>query len=282
MLSYQHGYHAGNAADIHKHITLILTTQYMLKKPAPIHFFDTHAGKGLYDLSHEQALKKQEFKEGLARAQTHRASLTSDAWQHFFQVLDACPPNHYPGSPLWMSSLKRSTDRHTVFELHPGEHSVLASQGGLEAQQPFADLGRVVYGDGLAGLVRALPPKTPRLFVLIDPAYERLEEYDDVADTVVAALAKCRHAVILIWYPLLAAAKHAELLKRMALLEQPVLQSEWQYKEKPEGWGMYGSGMLIINPPWVLEEQLQESLAPFAEQLRNVDNAAIGHTLKRL
>lgn len=269
MLSYQHGYHAGNPADIHKHLTLIAVSQYLLRKEAAIHFFDTHAGKGLYSLHDDQAQKRQEYVTGVSETITHRKVLTAAAWQHYFAELDrlhkGCVSSaslaQYPGSPHWMSSLRRSHDRHTVFELHPGEHKALASLNKDHT-------GFVVHGDGLSGVVRMLPPKTPRLLVLIDPAYELPQEYPDVAATVENILKKSRHAVVLVWYPLLPADKHLALCERLTKnIAAPVLQSEWVHKERISDWGMYGSGVLIVNPPWQLEQQLADIFQPFAKAL---------------
>ncbi len=269
MLSYQHGYHAGNPADIHKHLTLIAVSQYLLKKEAGIHFFDTHAGKGLYNLRDEQAQKRQEYVTGVSETIAHRQSLTAEAWQHYFAELDLLHNGavstkslaQYPGSPHWMSSLRRSHDRHTVFELHPGEHEALASLNKDHT-------GFVVKGDGLSGVVRMLPPKTPRLLALIDPAYELPQEYIDVTTTVQSILKKSRHAVILVWYPLLPADKHLGLCESITKqVDAAVLQSEWVHKERTVDWGMYGSGVLIINPPWQLDQQLAEIFQPFAKAL---------------
>lgn len=293
MLSYQHGYHAGNAADVHKHLTLIEVTQYLLKKTSAIHFFDTHAGKGLYDLTDSQAQKKAEYKDGVLRALRYQEHLTAPAWQHFFSVLQYFQSNsldYYPGSPLWVSSLKRKQDRHTVFELHPGEHAALSRDKALHEavvsnpQQlpplPFQDLGFVVKGDGLKGVLNALPPKTPRLTVLIDPAYERMEEYTDVVATVQGILKKCRHAVILVWYPLLPSAKHKPFLEQLKHTDVPSLNSVLQYQTPSEKWGMYGSGMLVFNPPWSLQQQLTDALQPFADQWRAETGAPVEHHIQ--
>lgn len=280
MLSYQHGYHAGNPADVHKHLTLIVVSEYLLKKPAGIHFYDTHAGKGLYSLQDSQAQKRQEYIEGVQQLLSLRAKLPSDAWSFFFAQLDALhggkvtPENlqFYLGSPHWVSALRRSQDQHTVFELHPGEHQQLAELSPDHT-------GYVVHGDGLSGVVNMLPPRLPRLQVLIDPAYELASEYTDVASTVEAIIRKCRHAVVLVWYPLLAAEKHKELCERIIpSLDAPILQSEWVYKKRPEGWGMYGSGMLVVNPPWVLEQQLTAALQPLADLLDEpVEHRVLSH-----
>ena len=279
MLSYQHGYHAGNPADIHKHLTLVTVGGYLLKKAAGIHFFDTHAGKGLYSLQDSQAQKRQEYVEGVQQLIGLRDQLPSE-WHFFFDSLDTLhggkvtPENlqYYPGSPHWVSALRRAQDKHTVFELHPGEHEQLAELNSDHT-------GYVVYGDGLKGVVSMLPPRIPRMLVLIDPAYEMANEYADVANTVAVIMQKCRHAVVLVWYPLLAAEKHISMCEDIIRnTDAPVLQSEWIYKERPEGWGMYGSGMLVVNPPWVLQVQLTDALQPLADLLgQPVEHRVLSH-----
>ena len=262
MLSYQHGYHAGNPADVHKHYVVLAVSAYLNKKPAPVHYFDTHGGKGLYQLDDPQSQKKQEYKEGIEQAMRLQSQLQDDIWKLYFATVESVNPStdklsYYPGSPVFVAQQCRHDDRHTVFELHPAEHEALAAQ---QSQQ----VGRVVYGDGLKGVVAALPPKTPRLMVLIDPAYERGEEYTDVAETVQRILQKCRHAVILIWYPLIPKDKHLVMLDALkSYVSAPTWQSEWHYKERPENFGMYGSGMLIVNPPWQINSQIEQGFEPW-------------------
>lgn len=271
MLSYQHGYHAGNAADVHKHLTLIAVIQRLQAKESAIHYFDTHAGKGHYDLTDAQATKTNEFLAGVVRMLPLRNSLIDNpVWAEFFAALDSANAEQtnrgyvteadnlrfYPGSPGWVSRLRREQDRHTVFELHPAEHDVLSGYGERQT-------GRVVYGDGLQGVLKQLPPKTPRLLVLIDPAYENKTEYDEVAAAALKILQRCRHAVVLIWYPLLPAAKHQALLQQIKeKLSLPVLQSEFHYQENTGERGMYGAGMLVVNPPWQLENNIETLMLP--------------------
>ncbi|WP_185960738.1 23S rRNA (adenine(2030)-N(6))-methyltransferase RlmJ [Aliidiomarina halalkaliphila] len=267
MLSYQHGYHAGNPADVHKHLTLLAVIRRLQEKPSAIHFFDTHAGRGWYDLRGPQAQKNGEFREGVGRVLAARDALTNssqgDLWSQFFSVLanaHATPPvvsdlQFYPGSPAWVASQRRENDRHTVFELHPTEHDELTQIGKRRT-------GFVVYGDGLHGLIKNLPPKTPRLLVLIDPAYEVKDEYADVSATVGRALKQCRHGVVLVWYPLLPAARHEAMLSDLQQLATPCIRSEFHYKKQSDQRGMYGSGMLIFNPPWQLDTVLHEAFAP--------------------
>ena len=262
MLSYQHGYHAGNAADVHKHLILIATIQRMQQKASAIHYFDTHAGKGLYDLRDAQAQKTGEYRHGVQLALEHREQLAKHpVWQHFFSELQRLNPysrdqaiSFYPGSPAWVASLSRPGDRHTVFELHPGEHEELTTH---------EQTGFVVYGDGLQGVVRMLPPKTPRLLTLIDPAYEDKSEYAAVADTLKNILQRCRHALVLVWYPLLPAGRHESMLEQLkSQLQQPILRSELHYKQAQGERGMYGSGMLIVNPPWKIDVEIEQIIQP--------------------
>jgi len=289
MLSYQHGYHAGNPADVQKHLTLIAILQRMQAKESAIHYFDTHAGKGHYDLADAQAQKKGEFRAGVAKAINVREALEKNSfWADFFAGLDnanaeatqqgelhdVAKLRYYPGSPGWVAQFRRSQDRHTVFELHPAEHAALQDRATASKQ---LHTGRVVHGDGLAGVIQQLPPKTPRLLVLIDPAYENKTEYLDVAATAARIMQRCRHAVVLIWYPLLPAGRHALLLEQIQQqIQQPILQSEFCYQESAGERGMYGAGMLVVNPPWQLEQQLTEAMQPFLAQYGEV--ATYQHT----
>ncbi|MFY0991635.1 23S rRNA (adenine(2030)-N(6))-methyltransferase RlmJ [Halomonas sp. C05BenzN] len=261
MLSYQHAYHAGNFADVHKHLTLFAVIDHLLRKASPVTYIDTHAGRGLYPLSAEETARLGEYRQGVAPLWKAREALSADpllcAWlsslaevQHRGGELE-----HYPGSPWWLSHRLRARDRLVLFELHPGEYRHLEGQA-------LADNVRRVQGDGLEGLLRRLPVSTPRLCVLVDPSYERKTEYAEVAGTVLAAMHKARHAVMLVWYPLLLAGRHHALLEtlRDGGLRK-IWRSELVQRESAEGErGMVGSGMLVVNPPWGLDERLGEAM----------------------
>lgn len=262
MLSYQHVYHAGNFADVHKHLALFAVTDYLLRKASPITYIDTHAGRGLYPLSAEESQKLQEHRQGAERLWQESQALAAepllDEWlsqlaeAQLTAVKEASPTlDYYPGSPWWLTRQLRGTDRLMLFELHPGEHQHLA------AQRLPKNVQRIL-GDGLKGLLQRLPVATPRLCVLIDPSYERKSEYAEVAETVLSAMHKARHGVMLVWYPLLPAGRHSELLEglRSGGLRK-IWRSELALREPShEERGMYGSGMLVVNPPWGLEERL--------------------------
>ncbi|RCV90620.1 23S rRNA (adenine(2030)-N(6))-methyltransferase RlmJ [Billgrantia montanilacus] len=262
MLSYQHAYHAGNFADVHKHLTLFAVTGFLLRKASPITYIDTHAGRGLYPLSAAESQKLQEHRQGAERLWQERQALAADPllgdWLSLLAEAQLTAGKQasltldcYPGSPWWLSRRLRAVDRLTLFELHPGEHEHLAGQR-------LPSNVKHIHGDGLKGLLQRLPVATPRLCVLIDPSYERKSEYAEVAETVLSAMRKARHGVVLVWYPLLPAGRHSELLEglRSGGLRK-IWRSELTLREpSSEERGMYGSGMLVINPPWGLEEQL--------------------------
>lgn len=260
MLSYQHAYHAGNFADVHKHLTLYAVIDYLLRKKTAITYVDTHAGRGLYPLNAQETQRLQEYREGVwpvwqARCGFNDALLS--AWQSAVKCAQPIPETltHYPGSPWWLSHSLREQDQLRLFELHPGEHEQLNAQG-LSAQ------AQRVFGDGLAGLKALLPATTPRLCVLIDPSYERKVEYQEVAETVEYTLEKARHGVVLVWYPLLPAGHHHTLL---AALKESGVRKIWRSElllraPGEQAHGMYGSGMLVINPPWGLDQRLAAAM----------------------
>ncbi|MEQ6917873.1 23S rRNA (adenine(2030)-N(6))-methyltransferase RlmJ [Halomonas aquatica] len=261
MLSYQHAYHAGNFADVHKHLTLFAVTDHLLRKKSPVTYIDTHAGRGLYPLAANETAKLQEYREGVARLWQARERLDDDTllsdWLCAVARVQSRETglDHYPGSPWWLVERLRPQDRLMLFELHSGEHGHLV-------RQALPDNVQCIHGDGLEGLVKRLPVPTPRLCVLVDPSYELKTEYAEVAEAVLQAMRKARHGVMLVWYPLLPAGRHLELLE--GLREggvRKVWRSELRLREPQEGErGMIGSGMLVINPPWGLDERLGASM----------------------
>ncbi|MCH4811250.1 23S rRNA (adenine(2030)-N(6))-methyltransferase RlmJ [Vreelandella neptunia] len=260
MLSYQHAYHAGNFADVHKHLTLYAVIDYLLRKKTAITYVDTHAGRGLYPLEAPETQRLQEYREGIWPLWQARAGLNDpllNAWKEALTSAQKAPASltHYPGSPWWLSHSLREQDQLRLFELHPGEHEQLSAQG-------LSPRAQRVFGDGLAGLEAMLPAITPRICVLIDPSYERKVEYQEVADTVVYTHEKARHGVVLIWYPLLPSDHHLTLLT--ALKEsgvRKIWRSELLLREPGEqAHGMFGSGMLVINPPWGLDQRIAAAM----------------------
>nr|WP_297457700.1 23S rRNA (adenine(2030)-N(6))-methyltransferase RlmJ [uncultured Halomonas sp.] len=263
MLAYQHAYHAGNFADVHKHLTLFCARQHLLRKESPVTYIDTHAGRGRYPLAGAETQKLKEYQQGVVPLWQARAALSGsdpllEAWFATLQRAqagDGRQLTHYPGSPWWLADGLRDHDRLALYELHPGEHR------HLEAQT-LPSNARRIHGDGLAGLRGMLPVPTPRLCALIDPSYERKTEYAEVAETLAFVARKARHATLLVWYPLLPAERHRVLLDetRRAGVRK-LWRSELQRHARGiDEHGMYGSGMLLLNPPWGLAQALDDAL----------------------
>ncbi|MBW4933959.1 23S rRNA (adenine(2030)-N(6))-methyltransferase RlmJ [Marinobacter sp. F4206] len=276
MLSYLHAFHAGNFADVQKHAALTLAITMMQAKSSGIAFMDTHAGSAIYDLGSERARKTAEADQGVQRLWAARPRLQSADWQPVLDLLSAHNRgagrlSKYPGSPAWFRRFLRSEDSLTTFELHPTEGDQLedwASEQGV----------RVVRSDGLAGLLKQLPPRQPRLLVLIDPSYEIKSDYADVAATLDKAWQKCRHGVYLVWYPILTSGLQHGLLEAIQQTGvRKVLRSEVHLEQPPER-GMVGSGMLVVNPPWGFDDRL----AAMMGEVSGNDGLAISHQLEWL
>jgi 23S rRNA (adenine2030-N6)-methyltransferase len=234
LLSYQHAYHAGGPADLHKHIVLAELLAHLTAKPRGVSYAETHAGRARYDLAAPEALKTGEAARGVLR-------LDPDPATPFGRALAAvraeAGPNVYPGSPLLAQELLRPQDRLTLMELHPAEHAVLARA------LPGAAIHR---RDGFEGVL-ALAPFTPRRgLVLVDPSYEVKSEFAAAAAFVRRLLVKWPEAAVLVWYPLLPEARHRDLLAALAPL--PFLRDEVVF-DPPPARGMTGSGLALVNAP---------------------------------
>ncbi len=242
MLSYQHGYHAGGPADLHKHIVLAGLIALLTRKARPVTYMESHAGRGLYDLSGEQATKTGEWKAGIG-------TTTPDG--PFRQVLDTVRAAHgadaYPGSPSVAKALLRPTDRIVLMELHPAEHAALKAAMGQEIE--------VHKRDGREGLLALSPPKPRRGLALIDPSYERKEEYGETAAFALDLARKWPEAAILIWYPILAAGRHGPMVERLRAAMPGVIIDETTFPaHKGRATGMTGSGLALLNAPYGANE----------------------------
>jgi 23S rRNA (adenine2030-N6)-methyltransferase len=237
MLSYQHAYHAGGPADLHKHIVLAELLALMTAKPRGLSYVETHAGRGLYDLAAPEALKTGEAAQGIRR-------LAPDPATPFGRALAAVRARHgpdaYPGSPLVASVLLRPQDRLVLMELHPAEHAALAAT--LAA--PNVAIHR---RDGFEGVLTLAPFRPRRGLVLVDPSYEVKAEYQAAAAFVLRVVARWPEAAVLVWYPLLPAGRHRAL--RAALAPLGPLVDEVIF-DPPPARGMTGSGLVLVNAPY--------------------------------
>ena len=272
MLSYRHAFHAGNHADMLKHFVLYLTLDYFNRKDKPYWYIDTHSGAGLYDLSGEQAQKVGEYRQGIERLQ--QAAQLPESVQDFLGRLNAIlpQPNLYCGSPWLAQALLRPGDKLRLFELHPTDFQHL--QNNMQEAR-LGRRGQVVQGDGYQGLIALLPPPTRRAVVLIDPPYEEKQDYARVTDTLKEAQKRFAQGCYLVWYPCLSREESRRLPEALKKLspDNYLLAELHAHSPRADGFGMHGSGMFVINPPYLLAEQLQQSLPALAQILAQDDGA---------
>jgi len=260
VLSYRHGFHAGNFADVHKHIILALLLDCLKRKSSPFCYIDTHAGCGLYDLQSEFAQKKLEYETGIGRLW----SLTDipDNVGAFLDVVRmvnpgaVCRDNNlrfYPGSPLIAQQLLRKDDRMFLLELHTSELPLLKAQFSSDKRVS------VHHRDAWEGLLALIPPQEKRGLVLIDPSYDSKGSFSGLTRAVIRAWHKWPTAVYAVWYPVQKQLPipqfHYEL--RQAGIEE-ILVSEFNTVAPVAPARMTGSGMLIINPPWQSDQPIAE------------------------
>ena len=275
MLSYRHAYHAGNHADVLKHFTLYAVLNYYNQKDKSYWYIDTHSGAGLYDLRGDEANKAGEYQHGIARLwASQRQPEKLAAFAQFAQTFAPPEERHsfYAGSPLWAAKLLRPTDKLRLFELHPADFALL--QNNLHALR----LGKRAIAkqeDGFAGLISLLPPATRRAVVLIDPPYERKQDYAQVVHTLRDALKRFKQGCYMVWYPCLSREESHTLPEKLAkLLPDNHLRAELHvHAPRADGFGMHGSGMFILNPPYILDRVLREIL-PALTRLLAQDSGA--------
>lgn len=239
MLSYQHAYHAGGPADLHKHSVLAAILRLLTVKPRPITYIESHAGRGMYDLSDAAALKTGEALRGLGRL--HESD--HPYWTAIHVARAMAGPSAYPGSPAIARTLLRPEDRLVLMELHPAEHRALAEA----MDDPNIEVHR---RDGREGLRALTPPDPRRGLALIDPSYEVKGEYVDTAMLALEVWGRWPEGVIMVWYPLLPDARHEALTGPVeAVAGEALLRDEVMFDERPER-GMIGSGLMVLNAPY--------------------------------
>ena len=272
MLSYRHAFHAGNHADVLKHIVLLQIAEYIAEKPAPFWIIDTHAGAGRYALDSAHASKLGEFRDGIGRLWNKKG--LPPAAVDYVELVKMLNPDgvlrHYPGSPWLASQLLRESDRLRLYELHSTDLKLL--------QECFKTAGRQITvnaADGFAGLKAILPPPPRRALVLIDPSYETRDDYVNVVKGLQEALKRFATGTYAVWYPMLNKLESRKLpgrLKNLGAANWLNVTLEVSAPSK-EGFGMNGSGMFIINPPWTLEKKLHETLPKLTSLLAQGDGA---------
>ena len=271
MLAYRHAFHAGNHADVLKHIVLTLVLRYMNTKDKPYRLVDTHAGAGGYSLEGRYAQKKGEFEQGIQRLWS-RDDLP-EAVADYVGLVRAFNPQgaleQYPGSPAFAQMLLRAKDQLRLYELHPTDFKILSSYlGGVKGAE-------VHNADGFEGLKGQLPPSTRRAVVLMDPSYEGHGDYPRVIAALREGIARFADGVYMVWYPQVSKLEAAQLPKRLeALAPKGWLHVRLTVQEpNSQGFGLAGSGVFIINPPYTLHDEVLAVLPYLVDVLGQYDGA---------
>ncbi|MCX7067465.1 MAG: 23S rRNA (adenine(2030)-N(6))-methyltransferase RlmJ [Methylococcales bacterium] len=266
MLSYRHSFHAGNFADVLKHIVLIQILEYFGKKDQAFCYIDTHAGAGDYLLNSGYALKNSEFAGGIGKL-WQRSDLP-DAVVSYMQLIKQANSNdkmtRYLGSPLIAQQLLRSQDRLFLYELHSTEVELLSTAIGRDKRV------KIFHADGLKNSLGLLPPPERRGLVLIDPSYELKTDYVDVANALRAMHKRFATGTYALWYPVVDRSRNKALekaikasgIKNVQLFELGLAADTKEH-------GMTASGLIVVNPPWTLTTQMQHILPWLVDVLGN-------------
>lgn len=271
MLSYRHAFHAGNHADVLKHYVLGLVLAYTAQKDKPFWYIDTHAGAGMYQLDEGYAKQNAEFEQGIGKLMDTADLPRSLAdYVALIQSFNHQSLAFYPGSPMVAERYLRRDDKMRLFELHPSDYKLLHANF-----EGFGKQVNIEMRNGFTGIKACLPPPTRRAVVLIDPPYEDKQDYAYVTEMVKDSLKRFSTGTYIIWYPILQRPEPATMLADLMQLETP----NWLHVSmnieapSPEGFGMYGSGLFIINPPWTLPKTLAEAM-PILTRLLALDDTA--------
>lgn len=263
-MNYRHIYHAGGFADVFKHALLALMLRRLLVKPAPLCVLDTHAGIGRYDLDQPAALKTGDFQRGIVRLLADPAPPAG--LQPYLDAVRACNPQGglrwYPGSPLIAATLTRPDDRLVLVELHPDDARSL--------KREFAGQSRVAvhHADGYNAVKAFLPPPERRGLVLIDPPFEVTDEFARLTAALRTAYRRWPGGTYALWYPIKdrpPVAAFQQQVKETGI--RRIMLAELLVQRDDRGDRLNGSGLLLVNPPWHLEQDLAPLLPILAQRL---------------
>lgn len=272
MLSYRHAFHAGNHADVLKHYLLGLVIAHTKLKDKPFWYIDTHAGAGMYSLQEGYATQNAEYEEGIAKLMD-APGLPASLADFVAQIKSFNPSGNlqfYPGSPSIAQDLLRADDKMRLFELHPNDCKLLIENFRGQGKQT-----RIEMQSGFDGIKACLPPPPRRAVVLIDPPYEDKQDYEHVVKCVKDSLARFATGTYIVWYPLLQRPEPLEMVAGLRKLNPDNWLNVSMTIEAPsaEGFGMYGSGLFVVNPPWTLPQTLEETM-PVLTELLALDETA--------
>lgn len=267
MLSYLHAFHAGNHADVLKHVVLLALVRYLQRKETGCRFVDTHAGSGGYVVDAPALRGRGEAAGGIGVLWPGDAASQPAALADYLELVGRFNPDgalrHYPGSPQLLQALLRPQDQLRLYELHPREFE------RLHARMDGDRRVRAEHADGLAALRAVLPPPTRRGLVLIDPPYEDRDEYAQVLRALTEARTRFATGVCAVWYPRISRPES----RRLPELLRETAGRDWLHAwldvdgPQDEGPGLHGSGVFIVNPPWTLPASLEPVLPTLAARL---------------
>lgn len=267
MLSYRHAYHAGNYADVLKHLVQVYCLDYMTRKNKPLRYIDTHSGAGMYQLDSAEAQKTAEWEEGIGRLASLKGknplidrylSLVGEANRAQGEPADSL--KYYPGSPWFAAQCLRECDTLLLSDLHSTDLGLLKQNFRRDKRVQVAEQ------DGFKRMIAALPAPEKRAFILIDPSYEIKSDYQSLVTAVKKAQKRMATAVIAVWYPVVSRQQSEGMLRGLAELGE-VTRFEMGISEDSERHGMTAAGMLLLNAPWGLKEATDEAMALVAPLL---------------
>ncbi len=275
-MNYRHAYHAGNFADVLKHVILARVIAYMALKPQPFRLIDTHAGAGRYDLNGLEAGKTGEWRDGIARlVSALRPAEISELLQPYLDAVAAVNSGtelaFYPGSPLIARQLMRAGDQLVANELHAEDFEL------LKAELHRAPDTKVLNLDAWLAVKALLPPKERRGIILIDPPFEKTDEFSRLTEAMDESLKRFETGVFLIWYPLKDVSAAARLREHVrSAAGGRILDVRLRICAPEPGLGLTETGVLVVNPPFTLATEL-ERLLPYLTGVLEAGNGAGFH-----
>ncbi|UYN98726.1 MAG: 23S rRNA (adenine(2030)-N(6))-methyltransferase RlmJ [Devosia sp.] len=266
-MNYRHTFHAGNFADVVKHVILTRILAYLMRKQAAFRVIDTHAGLGLYDLFGDQAERTGEWQDGIGRLiHVKLPGVAEDLFAPYRDAVLAQNPDgalrYYPGSPFITRHMLRSQDRLMGFELHPMDADRLKENFAGDFQT------RITALDAWKIFGTHLPPKEKRGLVLIDPPFEEKGEFDRMVKSLVQGHQRWPGGIYAYWYPIKEPDEVGRFLKALKATGIPkILRIEMTIRAPSTPPRLHGTGMIVVNPPFVLEEEMRVLLPVLAELL---------------
>ena len=266
-MNYRHAFHAGNPVDCAKHALLVALLDALARKPAPYAYIETHAGRGSYALDHGDAVATGEATAGIQRLRQRRVGAPL-AVAEYLALVDAAnpgqasgaPAHRYPGSPLIAVQRAREGDRAVLCEAQSAEATALARAVERAPRSRVGDERfEVRNADGWRELKALVPPRERRGLVLIDPPYERADEFRVAADGFIDALTRWPSGIVALWYPLKGTAEAAGLERRVAAAGVPKTL-KLRFNLRDDGPGLLGCGLLVANPPFRFDEEARAVL----------------------